>query len=76
MNISDEMVHAGVEKALELGLLPRKSVMEDIATNCELMQEILLAALNVAEYDDAAWFDINSEQPLHEWQNGLLNRAA
>jgi hypothetical protein len=47
MLITDEMLQAGVTKAVELGLLPRKSVPEDIATNKELMLEILECALGV-----------------------------
>lgn len=63
MNITDQMIHAGVEKALELDLLPRKSVNEDIATNCELMGEILRAAIATAEKDIPALIDA-SDRPL------------
>ena len=45
MKVTDDMIRASVKKASELGLLPRKSMMEDIATNNELMLEILEAAL-------------------------------
>lgn len=51
MNITDGMIHAGVKKALALGLLPRKSVVEDIATNCELMEEILREVIASTESD-------------------------
>ncbi len=46
MRITEEMIHRGVKKATELALLPRTSQMEDIATNDELMLEILQAALD------------------------------
>jgi hypothetical protein len=46
MEISQEMLAAATQKAVELGLLPRRSQMEDVATNAELMQEILEAALD------------------------------
>lgn len=46
MHVSDEMIQAGVKRATELGLLPRKDFPEDIATNAELMEEILRAALS------------------------------
>jgi hypothetical protein len=49
MLITDEMLQAGVTKAVELGLLPRKSIPEDIATNRELMLEILECALGTLE---------------------------
>jgi hypothetical protein len=44
MNITPEMLQAATQKAIELGILPRRSQMEDFATNAELMQEILEAA--------------------------------
>lgn len=47
MKVTDDMIRAGVKKASELGLLPRKSVLEDIATNNELMLQILEAAFVV-----------------------------
>ncbi len=46
MFISEEMIRRGVRKATELSLLPRTGQIEDIATNDELMLEILQAALN------------------------------
>jgi hypothetical protein len=55
MEITNDMVRNGVRKASELGLLPRQSIMEDIATNNELMLEILEAAIEVyAEGHDQA----------------------
>lgn len=45
MEITCEMLQAGTKKAEELGVLPRRSYIEDLATNAELMQEILAAAL-------------------------------
>jgi hypothetical protein len=50
MLITNQMLQAGVQKATELAILPRHSIPEDIATNQELMQEILQAAL--ASTDD------------------------
>jgi hypothetical protein len=50
MLITDEMLQAGVKKAVELGLLPRKSIPEDIATNRELMLEILECAFEEMEH--------------------------
>jgi hypothetical protein len=47
--ITNEMIHAGVGKALDLGMLPRTSIPEDFATNSELMEEILQAALDIVE---------------------------
>lgn len=49
MLITDEMLQASVAKAVELGLFPRKAIPEDIATNKELMLEILECALQSAE---------------------------
>ena len=49
MLVTDEMVQTAVKKAIELGLLPRKSIPEDIATNRELMGEILECAFNAVE---------------------------
>lgn len=49
MLITDEMLQAAVTKAVELGILPRKAIPEDIATNKELMLEILQTAFNAAE---------------------------
>jgi hypothetical protein len=45
--ITEEMIRRGVSKATELALLPRAGQIEDIATNNELMLEILQAALDV-----------------------------
>ncbi len=48
MQITQKMIEKGVSKAVELGVLPRKSLAEDIATNNELVFEILQAALKDA----------------------------
>jgi hypothetical protein len=47
MLITEEILRRGVRKAIELGLLPRSGQIEDIATNDELMLEILQAALDI-----------------------------
>lgn len=46
MQVTDQMIRAAVIKAVELGVLPRKSLVDDIATNSEIMGEILQAAVN------------------------------
>jgi hypothetical protein len=48
MLITETMIRQGVKKATELAVLPRKGQIEDIATNNELMLEILQAALDAA----------------------------
>ena len=50
MHINNHMIQAAVNKATELGVLPRKGISDDIATNNELMVQILQAALD-AERD-------------------------
>lgn len=45
MKITCEMLQAGTRKAVDLGVSPRRAYMEDLATNAEIMQEILAAAL-------------------------------
>lgn len=45
MNITKDMVQAATMKAVEAGLLPRRAYVEDIATNAEIMHDILQAAL-------------------------------
>ena len=54
MLITEEMIHRGVKKATELAILPRTSQIEDIATNDELMLEILQAALNTQSEEEPA----------------------
>ncbi len=49
MTITPEMLEAATAKAVELGILPRRSHMEDLAANAELMREILEAALGEAD---------------------------
>jgi hypothetical protein len=51
MKLTSKMLHAATSKAVELGILPRRSQPEDVATNVELMQEILQAALDAASED-------------------------
>jgi hypothetical protein len=45
MKITPDMLQASTKTAIGLGVLPRLSFVEDIATNVEIMQEILKAAL-------------------------------
>lgn len=45
MKMTGEMLQAATKKAVELGILPRQSHIEDLATNAEIMQEILAAAM-------------------------------
>ncbi|HJV80435.1 hypothetical protein [Noviherbaspirillum sp.] len=45
MNITDDMLTAAITKAVEAGLLPRRSLREDIAEARLLMRDILKAAL-------------------------------
>lgn len=44
MEITQEMLDAAVKKAIEAGILPRRSCPEDIETNAEIMLQILEAA--------------------------------
>ncbi len=48
MKITNEMLQSAIAKAIELGVLPRRGHPEDIATNAEIMHEVLLAALEQA----------------------------
>jgi hypothetical protein len=48
MVITEQMLHAAMQRAVELGVLPRRNCPEDLATNAELIQEILLAAFEPA----------------------------
>jgi hypothetical protein len=53
VHINLKMLRAATEQAIELGVLPRRSQMEDLAANIELMQEILKATLeNSAAKDE------------------------
>ncbi len=45
MKITDEMLMAAVVKAVEAGLLSRRSLREELAEARQLMREILTAAL-------------------------------
>lgn len=59
MIITQDMIQRAVKKSVELELLPRKSQIEDIATNCELMFEVLQAALGetgeTVQHADIQW---------------------
>ncbi|WP_151635594.1 hypothetical protein [Noviherbaspirillum aerium] len=44
MEITREMLEAAVKKAVEAGILPRRSCPEDIETNAEIMLQVLEAA--------------------------------
>lgn len=44
MEITQEMLDAAVKKAIEAGILPRRSRPEDIETNAEIMLQVLQAA--------------------------------
>jgi hypothetical protein len=46
MQITSEMVQASTKTAVELGVLPRRGYIEDLATNSEIMAAILQAALD------------------------------
>jgi len=48
MVITPAMLEAATRKAVETGLLPRRMVIDDIATNAELMLDILAASLAAA----------------------------
>jgi hypothetical protein len=52
MNITKDMLQAATRKAVEAGLLPRRVYVEDIATNAEIMRDILEAALESAGKGD------------------------
>ena len=52
MNITEDMLQAATRKAVEAGLLPRRMYVEDIATNAEIMHDILEAALESATKGD------------------------
>jgi hypothetical protein len=64
MLITNDMLHAAVKKAIALGLLPRKSIPEDIATNRELMQEILECAFDATEEMPVRPVPIRSENKV------------
>lgn len=49
MKITCDMLQAATRRAVELGVLPRRSQAEDIATNAEIMQEILTAAIEAVQ---------------------------
>ncbi|MEC4719160.1 hypothetical protein RY831_08370 [Noviherbaspirillum sp. CPCC 100848] len=54
MEITQEMVDAAVKKAIEAGILPRRSCPEDIETNVEIMLQILEAAFEHLPFPLAA----------------------
>ena len=59
MIITQDMIQRAVKKSVELELLPRTSQIEDIVTNCELMFEVLQAALGetseTVQHADIHW---------------------
>lgn len=63
MHVNHEMIQAGIKRATELGILPRKDLPEDIATNAELMEEILRAALRSGAH---ASFDSSPDEGYEE----------
>ncbi|HEY8607828.1 MAG TPA: hypothetical protein VIM12_12005 [Noviherbaspirillum sp.] len=48
-DITAEMVNAAMKKAVEAGILPRRSYEEDHASQAEIMYRILQAALATRE---------------------------
>ncbi|HEV2610151.1 MAG TPA: hypothetical protein VGU61_07775 [Noviherbaspirillum sp.] len=60
MDITKDMLQAATRKAVEAGLLPRRVYVEDIATNAEIMRDILEAALESAAKSDS---DLSSPAP-------------
>lgn len=46
MNLTEEMLDAAVEKAVEAGLLPRNACREDFAANRDLIRFVLQAAID------------------------------
>lgn len=54
MEITQEMLEAAVKKAIEAGILPRRSCPEDIETNVEIMLQILEAAFEHLPFPLAA----------------------
>lgn len=46
--ISEEMLDAAIQKAVEAGIFPRRGTAYDAATNRELMRAILQAAFTAA----------------------------
>lgn len=46
INITEQMLQASIHKALALGVLPRRHYQDALATNVEIMQEILQAAFD------------------------------
>ena len=59
MEITQEMLDAAVKKAVEAGILPRRSCPEDIETNSEIMLQILEAAFEHLPFPLAA------EKPIY-----------
>jgi hypothetical protein len=54
MEINQEMLDAAVRKAIEAGILPRRSCPEDIETNAEIMLQVLEAAFEHLPFPLAA----------------------
>lgn len=51
MKITCDMLAAATSRAVELGVLPRRAYADDFATNAEIMQEILQAAIDAFDAD-------------------------
>lgn len=49
MQVTDEMLKAAIKKAVEYGMLPRQSTNNDYLRQSQAMQDILQAALDVAQ---------------------------
>ncbi len=45
MNVTDDMLQAAIRKAIEAGLLPRRSCREEADVNRELIRLVVMAAL-------------------------------
>lgn len=49
MKLTEEMLDAAVEKAVEAGLLPRNACREDFAVNRELIRFVLQAGIDQSQ---------------------------
>ncbi|HJV87698.1 MAG TPA: hypothetical protein VJ698_19670 [Noviherbaspirillum sp.] len=80
MKITDEMLTAAVTKAVEAGLLPRRSLKDDIAEARMLMHEILSAALDNRLRGKSGAQSISqwapSPYPMHDGVLATLPRQA
>lgn len=46
MKITDEMLHSAIKKAVELGLIPKYSNMNDYIKYWDIIKQVLQAALD------------------------------